>query len=257
MSQQEEREEDTASKISCDQPTESQPSASDPEMTSQPNVSIGRKKRQRSESPETSGVSMKQPPALSDEPVTSDPSISRMKTPRSETPEPSGVSVKSSRSMEAPVRFSDGKEISDPLISKSKTPRSESPEPSGVSVKSSRSMEAPVRFSEGKEISDPLMGKIHEPIRSVSSSTSHYQTHIRQDKTEANETVEKKRECLLRALCVYLNEDPSSLFKEYLAAVTDSDDCAAQRDFFNKLSLASTTLMLREVMPPPLQLMLE
>ncbi len=36
MSQQEEREEDTASKISCDQPTESQPSASDAEMTSEP-----------------------------------------------------------------------------------------------------------------------------------------------------------------------------------------------------------------------------
>ncbi len=37
MSQQEEREEDTASKISSDQPTESQPSAfSDAEMTSEP-----------------------------------------------------------------------------------------------------------------------------------------------------------------------------------------------------------------------------
>ncbi|KAI2644372.1 Sulfate adenylyltransferase subunit 2 [Labeo rohita] len=41
-----------------------------------------------------------------------------------------------------------------------------------------------------------------------------------------NETIEKKRECLLRALCVYLNEDPSSLFHEYL----DSDGSAAQRD---------------------------
>ncbi|KAF4109145.1 hypothetical protein G5714_010218 [Onychostoma macrolepis] len=41
-----------------------------------------------------------------------------------------------------------------------------------------------------------------------------------------NETVEKKRERLLRALCIYLNEDLSSLFKEYL----DSDGCAAQRD---------------------------
>ncbi|KAF4114014.1 hypothetical protein G5714_004237 [Onychostoma macrolepis] len=66
----------------------------------------------------------------------------------------------------------------------------------------------------------------------------------------ANETVEKKRECLLRALCSYLNEDPSSLFKEYLMAVLP-------RGTSNKLSLASTALMLREVMPPPLQLMLE
>ncbi|KAI3352149.1 hypothetical protein L3Q82_020960 [Scortum barcoo] len=31
-----------------------------------------------------------------------------------------------------------------------------------------------------------------------------------------DETVEKRRECILRALCTYLNEDPSILFKEYL-----------------------------------------
>ncbi|XP_029970153.1 uncharacterized protein LOC115404937 [Salarias fasciatus] len=40
-----------------------------------------------------------------------------------------------------------------------------------------------------------------------------------------NETVEKRRECILRALCIYLNEDPSILFKEYL----DSDGTDAQR----------------------------
>lgn len=34
-----------------------------------------------------------------------------------------------------------------------------------------------------------------------------------------NETVKRKRECVLKALCVYLNEDPDILFKEYL----DSD----------------------------------
>ncbi|KAL1281453.1 hypothetical protein QQF64_000256 [Cirrhinus molitorella] len=80
MSQKEEREEDTASKVSCDHPTKSQPSAfSGAEMTSEPNVSKIGKKRQRSESPEPSGVSMKsntsmfQPPELSDGPVTSDP----------------------------------------------------------------------------------------------------------------------------------------------------------------------------------------
>ncbi|XP_071343618.1 uncharacterized protein [Trachinotus anak] len=41
-----------------------------------------------------------------------------------------------------------------------------------------------------------------------------------------NETVEKKRECILRALCIYLNEDLNILFKEYL----DSDATAVQRE---------------------------
>ncbi len=36
----------------------------------------------------------------------------------------------------------------------------------------------------------------------------------------------------------------------------DSDGCAAQRDL-EQVVFASTALMLREVMPPPLQLMLE
>ncbi|KTF71948.1 hypothetical protein cypCar_00049053, partial [Cyprinus carpio] len=41
MSQQEKREEDTASKISCDQPTKSQPSAfSEAEMTSEPKLAM-------------------------------------------------------------------------------------------------------------------------------------------------------------------------------------------------------------------------
>ncbi|XP_016112661.1 uncharacterized protein [Sinocyclocheilus grahami] len=75
MSQQEEREEDTAS-INCDQPMKSQPSAfSDAEITSEPNIT--RRKRQRSESPELSGVSVKsdrsmeKPPIFSDSAVTS------------------------------------------------------------------------------------------------------------------------------------------------------------------------------------------
>ncbi|KAL3973686.1 NF-kappa-B inhibitor-like protein 2 [Sarotherodon galilaeus] len=41
-----------------------------------------------------------------------------------------------------------------------------------------------------------------------------------------NETIEKRRECVLRALPFYLNEDPSILFKEYL----DSDATAVQRE---------------------------
>ncbi|TKS78091.1 hypothetical protein D9C73_013083 [Collichthys lucidus] len=41
-----------------------------------------------------------------------------------------------------------------------------------------------------------------------------------------NETVEKRRECILRALCIYLNEDLNILFKEYL----DTDGAAFQRE---------------------------
>ncbi|XP_073714153.1 uncharacterized protein [Misgurnus anguillicaudatus] len=44
--------------------------------------------------------------------------------------------------------------------------------------------------------------------------------------TAQNETAEKKRECLLTTLCIYLNENPSRLFKEYM----DSDGCAARRE---------------------------
>ncbi|KAL0153560.1 hypothetical protein M9458_051174 [Cirrhinus mrigala] len=48
--------------------------------------------------------------------------------------------------------------------------------PSCVSMKSDQSMVFPINFSDGAVISDP---------RSVLSSTFHYQTHIREDKTEA------------------------------------------------------------------------
>ncbi|XP_053287857.1 uncharacterized protein LOC128448968 isoform X3 [Pleuronectes platessa] len=66
-----------------------------------------------------------------------------------------------------------------------------------------------------------------------------------------DETVEKRRECTLRALCVYLNEDPNILFKEYLRILM------LLRGSFNTLFSASTASMLREVMPPLLQPMLE
>ncbi|XP_026109852.1 NLR family CARD domain-containing protein 3-like isoform X3 [Carassius auratus] len=82
MSQQEKKEEDTSSKISCDQPTQSQSSAfSNSEMTSDPNIT--RMKKLRSESPEPSSVSlksdtsMKRPPEFSNSAVTSD-SLSKM-----------------------------------------------------------------------------------------------------------------------------------------------------------------------------------
>ncbi|XDV31413.1 hypothetical protein PO909_034102 [Leuciscus waleckii] len=66
-----------------------------------------------------------------------------------------------------------------------KRQRSESPEPSGVSVKSNRSMMEPHTFSDATVTSDLSRREIHGLIRSVPSSSSHYQTHIRQDKTEA------------------------------------------------------------------------
>ncbi|KAL1281628.1 hypothetical protein QQF64_000431, partial [Cirrhinus molitorella] len=122
MSKQKEREEDTASKINSDHPTMSQPSAfSDAEKTSEPNVSISRKKRHRSESSEPSGVSVKsnksikQPPALTDGPVTSDPSITRRKRQKSESSEPSCVSVKSNKSINSHPEFSDSVVTSDSL----------------------------------------------------------------------------------------------------------------------------------------------
>ncbi|KAF4118085.1 hypothetical protein G5714_000136 [Onychostoma macrolepis] len=48
---------------------------------------------------------MKQPPAMSDEPVTSDPSITRRKRQKSESPESSGVSVQINTSMNKPPEF--------------------------------------------------------------------------------------------------------------------------------------------------------
>ncbi|XP_073698436.1 NLR family CARD domain-containing protein 3-like [Garra rufa] len=140
MSQQEQREEDTASKISCDRPTKSQASTSDAEITSEPNRSRG---EPSGVSPEPSSVSMKrnksmkQPPALSDEPLTSDPSIKRRKREKSESPEPSSVSVKSDKSIDRPPRFSDSAVTSDSL------------------------------------------GEMHGTDIISSSSTPHYQTHIR------------------------------------------------------------------------------
>ncbi|XP_051746220.1 NLR family CARD domain-containing protein 3-like isoform X1 [Ctenopharyngodon idella] len=74
---------------------------------------------------------------------------------------------------------------SDPSISKRKRQRSESPELSIVSLKSNTSMMQPIGLSDGPVTSDPPRTKIHMLSRSVPSSTSHYQTHIRQYKTEA------------------------------------------------------------------------
>ncbi|XP_039524897.1 NLR family CARD domain-containing protein 3-like isoform X2 [Pimephales promelas] len=109
--------------------------------------------------------------SFSDATVTSDPR-------RSESPEPSGVSLKSNKSMMQPPEISDG-----PVTFK--PPRSESPEPSGVSLKSNKSMMQPPEISDGPVTFKPP-GDIHETYnRSVRTSTSHYQAHFEQDKTEA------------------------------------------------------------------------
>uniref|UniRef100_A0A673LRY8 B30.2/SPRY domain-containing protein n=1 Tax=Sinocyclocheilus rhinocerous TaxID=307959 RepID=A0A673LRY8_9TELE len=76
-------------------------------------------------------------------------------------------------------------------VSRRKRSRAESPDPSCVSVKSNRSMQnRPPVFCDGPVTSDPLYflfnfsrGDKNEMIRSVSSSASHSQTHIRQDDT--------------------------------------------------------------------------
>ncbi|XP_048050981.1 NACHT, LRR and PYD domains-containing protein 12-like isoform X2 [Megalobrama amblycephala] len=130
------------------------------------------------------GSSCNLPSAFSDATVTSDPSICRNKRQRSESPVPSVVSVKSDGSMRQPPEFSDGPMTSDPLIIRKKRQRSESPVPSVVSVKSDGSMRQPPEFSDGPMTSDPP-GGIHKLIRSVPPSSSHYQTDKRQDKTEA------------------------------------------------------------------------
>ncbi|XP_051736940.1 NLR family CARD domain-containing protein 3-like [Ctenopharyngodon idella] len=87
--------------------------------------------------------------------------------------------------MSLPSGSSDGTVTSDPSISRRKRKRSESPDPSGVSLKSNRSMIHPPFFSDEPVTSDPFRGEIPGLIRSEPSSTSHYQTRIRQDKTEA------------------------------------------------------------------------
>ncbi|XP_059410892.1 NACHT, LRR and PYD domains-containing protein 5-like isoform X7 [Carassius carassius] len=76
------------------------------------------------------------------------------------------------------------KMTSEPRPTRRKRQRSESPEYSGVSLKSSRSMEHPPRLSDAIVTSHPLSKKIDELSICVSSTTSHYQTHIRQDKAE-------------------------------------------------------------------------
>ncbi|XP_051732832.1 NACHT, LRR and PYD domains-containing protein 3-like isoform X2 [Ctenopharyngodon idella] len=84
--------------------------------------------------------------------------------------------------MSLPSGSSDGTVTSDP--SRRKSQRSESPDPSCVSLKSNRSMTPPPAFSDEPVTSDPL-GELPGLIRSVPSTSSHYQTRIRQDKTAA------------------------------------------------------------------------
>ncbi|XP_042573416.1 NACHT, LRR and PYD domains-containing protein 3-like isoform X4 [Cyprinus carpio] len=63
--------------------------------------------------------------------------------------------------------------------------RQRSPEPSSVSLKSDASMNNPPIFSDSAMTSDSL-GKMHDTDAISSSSTSHSQTHIRDERTEAD-----------------------------------------------------------------------
>ncbi|XP_026112028.1 NLR family CARD domain-containing protein 3-like [Carassius auratus] len=141
---------------------------------------------ERSSSPDPSGVSlksdasMKYPPKLSAEPVTSDPSaepvtsdprVSRRKSQRSSSPDPSCVSLKSDASMKYPPKLSAEPVTSDPSaepvtsdprVSRRKSQRSSSPDPSGVSLKSDWSMKYPPKLSAEPVTSDPSA----EPVTS-------------------------------------------------------------------------------------------
>ncbi|XP_058624366.1 NACHT, LRR and PYD domains-containing protein 12-like [Onychostoma macrolepis] len=92
------------------------------------------------------------------------------------------VSMKSNQSTRNNIfGINDETVISDPSITRKQ--RLESPEPSVGSMKTHRSIDDPYNFSEGAVIADPFRGKTQELLRSVSSSTPHYQMHIRQDNT--------------------------------------------------------------------------
>ncbi|XP_042594966.1 NACHT, LRR and PYD domains-containing protein 12-like isoform X1 [Cyprinus carpio] len=98
------------------------------------------------------------------------------------SPGSSCVHVKCDQStMKHPLKLSNAV-VSD--FRRIKRQRSESPEPSGVSVKSNSSMLDPPELRDGPVTSDPPRGKIHRLIRYMPSSTSIYQTCIRQDNTE-------------------------------------------------------------------------
>ncbi|XP_067259137.1 NACHT, LRR and PYD domains-containing protein 3-like isoform X2 [Chanodichthys erythropterus] len=101
------------------------------------------------------------------------------------SPGSSCVSMSSDQSMlKDPPEFSDATGISEHNMSRMVRQTSESPEPSGVSLKSNRSMKLLITFSDGPENSEPQKD-VHELIRSMLSSTSHSQSYISQDKTEA------------------------------------------------------------------------
>ncbi|XP_052395621.1 NACHT, LRR and PYD domains-containing protein 3 isoform X7 [Carassius gibelio] len=100
---------------------------------------------------------------------------SKMSSP---SPESSCVPLKSDQSL-----MNHNLELNDTVASGTrKTQRSESPEPSCVSVKSDTSMDHPFEFSDGPVTSD-LLKEIYEPSRYFPSSTYHYQTQIREKRS--------------------------------------------------------------------------
>ncbi|XP_016115494.1 NACHT, LRR and PYD domains-containing protein 3-like [Sinocyclocheilus grahami] len=98
---------------------------------------------------------------------------------------------------------------SDPRM---KRQRLESPESSGVSVKSNISMHCPPVFSDGPLSSNHSRREIHEQIRSLPSSTSHSQTHIMQDNTEA---VMHKHTLETRDLQTFKDQHTTSMKNKY------------------------------------------
>ncbi|XP_048051514.1 protein NLRC3-like [Megalobrama amblycephala] len=89
--------------------------------------------------------------------------------------------MKSDQSMSnLPSASSEATMTSEPSISRRNRLRSESTEPSCVSLRSNRSRTPPPAFSD-----NPFQEETHELTRSVLSSLTHSQTHVRQDITEA------------------------------------------------------------------------
>ncbi|XP_016099174.1 protein NLRC3-like [Sinocyclocheilus grahami] len=104
--------------------------------------------RERSNSPESSCVSMKSDRSMEQPVQLEGGHTSTDLSDRSNSPEPSCVSIKSDRSMEQPVELEGGHTSTD------LRERSNSPESSCVSMKSDRSMEQPVQLEGGHTSTD-------------------------------------------------------------------------------------------------------
>ncbi|XP_016349906.1 protein NLRC3-like [Sinocyclocheilus anshuiensis] len=121
--------------------------------------------RERSNSPESSCVSMKSDRSMEQPVQLEGGHTSTYLSDRSNSPEPSCVSMKSDQSMEQPVQLEGGHTPTD------LRERSNSPESSCVSMKSDRSMEQPVQL-EGGHTSTYLSDRSNSPEPSCVSMKS-------------------------------------------------------------------------------------